>query len=417
MRGILTKKEMDEMINLTKEMIKIPSSAWDDESIYNYVFDYLKNKKLDPKKGNKEEYSLEKNTPFFNIVSKFGNGKGPKILINGHLDTVTAKSEWFYPKYSAKEVENKIYGLGAADMKAGCAIAVSVYEKMKNIIKDLNGELFLSLVYGEESPFSLGTDELLREYDFSDYDLIIVTEPSPVLTIDNYCFVHEKIVKNPKFPVVVSGAEGRELFELEFYGKNSHASHPKRGINAIQDASKVISELISFNKFSDIKTGRGDYVVLNMEGGDESFTVPGYCKISINRQLGIGEKPSSVEKEIKQIIKSLKLKSKVRIERRYSPTEEVEYRPYLFKKNQYIDKLIEIINKDRNKNKKCQFISSSVGDFNLFGVRTKVPTLVFGPGGGNIHSANEFVNKSEIIDSAEYLLELMFDIFDIKNNK
>jgi acetylornithine deacetylase/succinyl-diaminopimelate desuccinylase-like protein len=133
----------------------------------------------------------------------------------------------------------------------------------------------------------------------------------------------------------------------------------------------VISELISFNKFSDIKTGRGDYVVLNMEGGDESFTVPGYCKISINKQLGIGEKPSSVEKEIKQIIKSLKLKSKVRIERRYSPTEEVEYRPYLFKKNKYIDKLIEIVNKDRNKNKKCQFISSSVGDFNLFGVRTK----------------------------------------------
>jgi hypothetical protein len=51
---------MDELIDLTKEMIKISSSAWDDESIYNYVFDYLKNKRLDPKKGNKEEYSLKK---------------------------------------------------------------------------------------------------------------------------------------------------------------------------------------------------------------------------------------------------------------------------------------------------------------------------------------------------------------------
>lgn len=225
--------------------------------------------------------------------------------------------------------------------------------------------------------------------------------------------MHERIVKNPKFPVIVSGAEGRELFELEFYGVNSHASHPKRGINAIQDASKVISELINFNKFSDIKTGRGDYVILNMEGGDESFTVPGYCKVSINRQLGIGEKPSTVEKEIKQIIKSLKLKSKVRIERRYSPSEEVEYRPYLFNNNKYIEKMIEIVNKGRKKNKKCQFISSSVGDFNLFGTRAKVPTLVFGPGGDNIHSANEYVNKENIIDTSEYLIEFLKEIYKL----
>lgn len=240
--------------------------------------------------------------PFFNIVSKLGNGKGPKILINGHLDTVTAKSEWFYPKFSAKEVENKIYGLGSAEMKAGCAIAVSVYEKMKNITKDLNGELFLSLVYGEESPFSLGTDELLREYDFSDYALIIVTELPPVLTIDNYCFIHEKIVKNTKFPVVVSGVEGRELFELEFYGKNSHASHPKRGINAIQDVSKFISELISFNKFSDIKTSKGDYIVLNMEGGGGSFTGVFYFKVSI-KKLDICKKPSDKEWKYRKVNK------------------------------------------------------------------------------------------------------------------
>ena len=413
MNEILSEYERNNLIELTKDLIKIPSSAWDDESVYSYAYEFLDKKNLNPIKGDKENFALDKNHPFFNVLSKIGNGKGPKVLINGHLDTVTAKSEWFYPKYSAKEADGKIYGLGAADMKAGCAIGVSVFEKIKNLVDDLEGELFLSLVYGEESPFSIGSDELLREYDFSDYDLIIVTEPSPVLTIDNYCFVHEKIVKNPKFPVVVSGAEGRELFELEFFGENSHASHPKRGTNAIQDASKVITELINFNKFSDIKTGRGDYVVLNMEGGDESFTVPGYCKISINRQLGIGEKPSMVEKEIRQIIKSLRLKSKVRIERRYSPDEDVEYRPYIYKNNKYITSLIEIINKDKKKNKNCQFISSSVGDFNLFGVRTKVPTLVFGPGGGNIHSANEYVNKDEVIYTAEYLVELLKEIFNI----
>jgi succinyl-diaminopimelate desuccinylase len=413
-KRILTKAEEQNVLAITKELIKYPSSIWDDEKVYQYAYDYLEQKGYNPEKGDSETYSIENREGFFNVVAKFGNGNGPKILLNGHLDTVGSKGKWIYDKYGAYEDDGKIYGLGAADMKAGCAVAIQVFEAIASRCKSLNGELFLSLVYGEESPHSIGTDELLKQYGFKDYDLIIVTEPSPELTKDNYCLTHEKIVKNPKFPVVVVGAEGREKFELQFFGVESHASHPKRGINALQDASRVISELISFNRFSDIKTGRGDYVVLNIEGGDESFTVPGYCKVTINRQLGINEKPSAVEKEIRSIIKSLRLKTKVRIERQYSPTEEVQYRPYLSKNNPYFDKLFALIenNNPGVKSNKCRFISTSIGDFNLFGVRTKIPTLVFGPGGGNIHSANEFVNKQEIIDSTEYLTQLLLDIYD-----
>lgn len=44
---------------------------------------------------------------------------------------MTTKREWFYPKYSAKGVEGKIYGLGDADMKAAYAIEISVYEKKR----------------------------------------------------------------------------------------------------------------------------------------------------------------------------------------------------------------------------------------------------------------------------------------------
>lgn len=413
MKRVLTQVEEKNVIELTKELIHYPSSIWDDDQVYQYAYDYLNKKGYHPEKGDSETYSIENREGFFNVVAKIGNGKGPKILLNGHLDTVGSKGEWIYDKYQAYEVDGKIYGLGAADMKAGCAVAVQVFEAIAQRCPDLNGELFLSLAYGEESPHSIGTDELLKQFGFEDYDLIVVTEPSPELTKDNYCLTHEKIVKNPQFPVLVVGAEGREKYEIKFFGKESHASHPKRGLNALHDASRVITELISFNKFSDIKTGRGDYVVLNIEGGDESFTVPGFCKVTINRQLGINEKPSAVEKEIRQIIKSLHLKTKVLLEKKYSPSEEVEYRPYLSNNTPYFDKLVEIIEAYRpaRKENKCRFISSSIGDFNLFGVRTKIPTLVFGPGGGNIHSANEYVNKQEITDSAEYLTKWLLDIF------
>ena len=57
----------------------------------------------------------------------------------------------------------------------------------------------------------------------------------------------------------------------------------------------------------------------------------------------------------------------------------------------------------KKKNNTCRFTTSSVGDFNLFGTRSRVPTLVFGPGGGNVHTPNEFFNKDEIIDSANII--------------
>ena len=68
-------------------------------------------------------------------------------------------------------------------------------------------KLLLSFVFGEEAPFSLGADTLLREFDLKDFDLIIVTEPSPLLAINDYCYTHKKTHKS-KYPVVIIGAEG-----------------------------------------------------------------------------------------------------------------------------------------------------------------------------------------------------------------
>jgi succinyl-diaminopimelate desuccinylase len=295
-------------------------------------------------------------------------------------------------------------------MKGGCAAAIYSLIALLKRKEEINGELFLSCVFGEEAPFSLGADTLLREHDLRDYDLILLTEPSPLLTVNDYCVTHKRMHRNPKFPVVIVGAEGRIAIEIEFFGKSSHASHPSQGVNALHDAAKVISKLAEFDLFSNIKMGRGHYVVLSIEGGDQSFTVPGYCKILINRQLTLGETSKTIMTEIKKIIKSLNLKSKVNIAKRYSPSSDVEYRPYLFEEEEFIELFMKRLPSISNKGR-CKMTSSSVGDNNLFAVRTKVPTLVFGPGGGNIHAPNEFVNKNEVIETTNYLLDFFMEVF------
>jgi acetylornithine deacetylase/succinyl-diaminopimelate desuccinylase-like protein len=417
-KEFLNKSEEKDLITLTKELIKIPSSVADGKEIYEFVYKYLKKRKFDIKfQETKNPYM--KYQDFSNLYLKIGNGNGPKIMLNGHLDTVTVdkRHSWKHPPYSAVEENGRIYGRGSADMKAGCASIIQTIISLTKRKKEINGEIFLSLVFGEEAPFSLGTDTLLKEFNFKDYNLIIVPEPTPLLTHSDYCFTHGKIHKS-KFPVPVIGAEGRALFILEFFGKAAHASHPSSGINALHDAATLISELARFDIFTHIKRGRGHYVVLDIDGGDQSFTVPSYCKIFINRQVMLGETAKSVERELKKIVKALRLKSKVKIYRKQAPGPELEYKPYLFKEDKYIDlfieKLIDAEKKIHDEKKDlrlCKFSTKSVGDFNLFGTRTKIPTLIFGPGGGNIHAPNEYVNKEEVIETSNYLLNYLMEVY------
>jgi len=404
----ITNEEQKGLIKLTKDLIKIPSSTHDGSKIYDFVRDYLKNKGLQPKFQSIKNPYLEY-TDFSNLYVKVGNGNGPKIMLNGHLDTVVPGEGWFHSPYSALEQDGKIFGIGAADMKGGCAAAVIALEGLIKRKDTINGELFLSFVFGEEAPFSLGADTLLREFDLKNYDLIIITEPSPLLTINDYCYTHRRIHKS-KFPVIIIGAEGRILFEIEFFGRSAHASHPSQGINALHSAALLISKLDDFDVFSSIKMGRGHYCVLGIEGGDEIFTVPSYCKIRVNRQLTLGETKKSAISELKKIIKKLKLKSKITIKKRFSPDPELEYKPYLFERSRYINSFIRQLPQPK-KGEPCRFTTSSIGDFNVFATRTNVPTLVFGPGGGNIHSTDEYVNKNEIIDSTNYLLNYFMEIF------
>lgn len=407
-----TEPEMDP-IELAKELIRIPSTSNSGQDIYDHVHELLKERsKGKVWRGQKSTY-LEF-SDFRNVYARTGSGDGPRIMLNCHLDTVDPGEGWFHPPFSAAEDKGRIYGLGAADMKGGCASAVTAFLKIAQHREDMKGELYLSCVFGEEAPYSLGTDTLLKDIDMSGFDLVIIPEPSPLLGIYDHCLVHEKVHRS-QFPVVIVGAEGRVMFEVEFFGKASHASHPSQGINALHDASRFITEVTRFDLFSSIKMGRGHYVVLNIDGGDQTFTVPSYCRLLVNRQLTLGETEKTALKEINNIVKSLRLRSKVRIKKRYSPSPDLEYRPYIFESSEYLDLFVKKIpvSPYKRSRKKCLFTTSSVGDFNLFGARAKVPTVLHGPGGGNIHSPNEYVNKDHIPETRNHLIEFLKEAFKI----
>jgi acetylornithine deacetylase len=59
----------------------------------------------------------------YDIVGSRGDGSGPSLLINGHMDVVPADdaSRWTNPPFAPTVVDGWLFGRGAGDMKAGFA--------------------------------------------------------------------------------------------------------------------------------------------------------------------------------------------------------------------------------------------------------------------------------------------------------
>lgn len=86
-----------------------------------------------------------------NLVAEwqFGSGIGPRILLQGHMDTVGTQDMTIEP-FSGTISNGRIWGRGASDMKGGLAAAVAAVRAVRRHTDGLNGSLVLLSVVDEE---------------------------------------------------------------------------------------------------------------------------------------------------------------------------------------------------------------------------------------------------------------------------
>jgi acetylornithine deacetylase len=106
-----------------------------------------------------------------------GAGGGRSLLLSGHIDTVPRGSEpWVRHPFGAAVEGNRLYGLGANDMKAGIAAILVALEILKKTGIRLNGDLLLETIVDEEFGGVNGTlSARLRGHNA---DAAIICEPS-----------------------------------------------------------------------------------------------------------------------------------------------------------------------------------------------------------------------------------------------
>jgi len=380
----------EETTEVLKKLVSISSPYFEEDQIMTYVYKWFDDQGM---KTTLHSYHEDKVTDFRGkniIVELEGSQPGPTICLNGHLDTVKLCNGW--TKNPLGQVEgDKLYGVGALDMKSGCASTMVALKAFKENHKTFKGKILSTYVSVEEGPYGMGTNALIEEGYLDNVDISIITEPSAGFT-------------GNAFPDICLGARGGYGLEIEFFGVSAHAATPDLGKNAALAASKVINELENVDYVEDPHLGRGDLcvVAVNCDGG--ACSVPDYASVKLFWHIVVGEDEESIRREIEKAIKRAHIACDYKINFREAPSEGSKgFLPYTITGEEplaaaFIDTVNGICDR-----RASQSYFQSIGDFNYLGSRLNTPAIIFGPSGEGFHASDEYVWLESVYKTAEVI--------------
>ena len=113
----------------------------------------------------------------FNIYATFNGTRNKSIMFNGHIDTMPPGelSKWTTDPHKPVIIDNKIYGLGAADMKSGLMAATLAVKLIKDAGMKLPCDVIISSVCDEEGG---GNGSILAAMNSVKADGVVVCEPT-----------------------------------------------------------------------------------------------------------------------------------------------------------------------------------------------------------------------------------------------
>ena len=390
---------------LLRQLVSIKSPYFHEDEVMDFVNNWFAERGIP---AEIHTFYEPKETKFHgkNVVGIMDSGKpGPVIYLGGHLDTVQLCNGWTKPPYEGVVEGEYMYGVGTLDMKSGCAAIMLALEKFaKDNFKDksFKGKIVYHLVSDEEGPYGLGTVYIINDKIHNiaeEADFAIIAEPSAGFT------------KVPH-PCLCLGARGGYTYTIKVRGKSAHAATPELGINAMVDASAIVSELEKIPPETDDKLGHSTPCVIRMNGGGAACSVPDYAEVEIFHHTVRGETQETIKKRVDKAIAAANVRSKVEVSFRQSPAEGFDggFDAYCIDENgEILHTLENTVEKVCGKPANLAYFQS-IGDFNHIGGKLHIPTVLLGAEGDNFHSSDERVNLKSALEVAHIISEFLSDV-------
>ena len=295
---------------------------------------------------------------------------GRRLHFNGHTDTVPICEGWHTPPHSPVVCDGRIYGLGACDMKAGIACTLTMLKAFVDARFRFSGELSFSGIIDEEA-YSKGARAMM-ETDFAHCDAIVLAEPYP----------------GDETKPIPLGITGKVLYEIHVEGRAAHGFRPHLGINAVEEAARILASLDRLPMRAHPSFGRGNTCTLKIEGGYQvySVVVPDRCRVEINRLLVPGESAGTALQDMEELIASLDLQATTHV-----ALKPPRYDPFLVSQDEPIIQVFHQVYREVTGRAPLYAHCEGITDANVF-AEMGIPCLHLGPARGNVHQPNEYVD-------------------------
>ena len=267
--------------NVLADLVRIPSTnpgAYEGD-LAQRVFEWL-----DPTPVEAELVESMPGRPSVGAALE-GRGEGPRLILNGHLDTVPIDDEglWTVDPFGAAVSDGYLYGRGACDMKAGLAVQIAVAHHLAKRRDRLNGTLVLHFAAGEERA-EPGTLSLLEAGYRGDYG--IVTEPTELR--------------------IAAATRGLAPLQIHLKGRSIHASRGHLGINPAWGLKWVLEALEQYRHDLEQRNhpllAHGSCTPTVVNGGVTPNAVADSIDLWVDRRLIPGE---TVDGELREVAQRL----------------------------------------------------------------------------------------------------------------
>jgi len=337
-----------------------------------------------------------------NVVGRIGPGTGPRLLYNGHMDTIGVgdPGAWTHDPFGAEIDDGLLYGRGAADMKGALASLVYGAKALKDSGAKLAGDLYVVGVVQEEPCEGYAMRVLVEEEGLRP-DWVVLAEPTNLR--------------------VTRGHRGRMEMRVTVRGRSSHASMPHLGENAIYGAARIVFslELLADMLAEDPFLGKGTLAVTRIENTAGSKNViPDSCTFIIDRRLTLGETEAKALAEVESIIVRENVHAKVSLaEFDYASytgyrCRDVEHYPAWVVSENHI-----LVQATARAVRKATGERPPIGkwDFSTDGVYTMgvagIPTVGMGPGEETqAHTADECIRLADCYTAAQIYAQLATEL-------
>lgn len=349
-----------------------------------------------------------------NVVGFIGKGSKNTVIFSGHIDTVpTENLNWTKSEpLSPKMIGDKIYGMGALDMKGGLVSSVFALKAIIDLGMNIEGKVILESVVDEEFGGANGTLACIeRGYEG---DFAIIPEPFGM----NICPVS---IGQKLFSVYIKGRHG-----IKIGGKvdKSEIENPivlaGKLLNALLDYEEFLNSLKTKHKLFSDQEKPISFLASGIRAGEirdeKLWTTPKDCILNVC----IRNYPEYCEKEEEfdeMLFNFLNKYSDIK--------SNIENKNIIFRKSyrffpgpkfnldsksnkDFINKLIRdgqfVIGKELKITG-----ASAAGDLFMFNNFSNTPAIFFGPGGGNAHAADEYVNADDIVNLSKIFALFIYD--------